>query len=257
MILDIAELAAGQLRDYDARTPGTMFAEEISLSEEQAYVIQSEVCRLREQRGETTVGYKIGCTSPVIQQQLGIDHPIFGRLFSTERHGSGAELSTNQFAGLAVEGELAVRLSEDVRSDCGDRDRFLSCVSSVFPVIELHNHVLRAAHRAASELIANNALHAGFVVPNVDLSLPSSDELSLRITLNGDLAAEVTYIRWQDAVVQAIADLSSLVASHGLSLRADHLVLTGSLAELIPIAVGTRVKVSTLNHGLATATFDC
>ena len=193
----------------------------------------------------------------LLHLQLGIDHPIFGRLFSNERHDSGVELSTNQFAGLAVEGELAVRLSEDVPSDCGDRDRFLGCVGSVFPVIELHNHVLRAVNRAAAELIANNALHAGFVVPNVDLSLPSSDDLSLHITLNGERAAEVTYVRWQEAVVQAIADLSSLLASHGLSLRAGHLVLTGSLAELIPIAAGTRVEVSTLNHGSATATFDC
>ena len=256
-MLDIAKLADRQLSDYDARRPGIMFAEGISLSEEQAYELQSEVCRLRELRGETVVGYKIGCTSSVIQQQLGIDHPVFGRLFSTERHGSGVELSIHQFAALAVEGELAIRLSKDVPRDCGDRDRLLGCVGSVFPVIELHNHVLRAANRGAAELVANNALHAGFVVPNLDLSLPSSDGLSLRIALNGDTVAEVACFRWQDTVVQAIADLSSLLASHGLSLRADHVVLTGSLAELIPIPNGTRVEVRAIEHGSVTATFDC
>ena len=142
-------------------------------------------------------------------------------------------------------------------SDCGDRDRILRCVSRVFPVIELHNHVLRSPNRAVSELIANNALHAGFVVPHLDLSLPLSDDLSLRITLNGDTAAEVTGFRWRDTVVEAIADLSSLLASHGLSLKADHFVLTGSLAELIPVSSETTVEVSTLNHGSVTATFDC
>ena len=71
MIRDISQLAARQLRDYDDRTPGTIFAEGLSFNEEQAYAVQSEVCRLREQRGETVAGYKIGCTSPIIQQQLG------------------------------------------------------------------------------------------------------------------------------------------------------------------------------------------
>ncbi len=46
MMLDIGHLAARQLRDYDALTPGTVFAEQLSLNEEQAYAIQSEVCRL-------------------------------------------------------------------------------------------------------------------------------------------------------------------------------------------------------------------
>ena len=98
MMLDISHLAARQLRDYDARTPGTVFAEQLSLGEEQAYAIQSEVCRLREQRGELVVGYKIGCTSPGIQQQLGIDHPVFGRLFDSERWPSGMSLPSRRAA---------------------------------------------------------------------------------------------------------------------------------------------------------------
>ena len=135
MNTDVAQFAVRQLCDYDARTPGTLFSEGNLLSEEQAYAIQAEVCRLREHRGETVVGYKIGCTSPVIQQQLGIDRPVFGRLFATECHESGVELQTSQFAGLAIEGELAVRLSEDVPSDCDDGERILRCVGSVSPVI--------------------------------------------------------------------------------------------------------------------------
>jgi outer membrane protein TolC len=52
--LDINQLAAQQLRDRDAGTPGTIFAEPISLTSEQAYAVASEVSRLREARGERT-----------------------------------------------------------------------------------------------------------------------------------------------------------------------------------------------------------
>jgi 2-keto-4-pentenoate hydratase len=252
---DLADLAARQLRDYDAHTPGTLFAEGGSLSEGQAYAIQSEVCRLREQRGETVIGYKIGCTSPVIQQQLGIDHPVFGRLFATERHESGVELPLKRFFNLAIEGELAVRLSKSVPSGHANRDQILRSVGSLFPVIELHNHVLRSPDQAAAELIANNALHAGFVAPRDEPGLPSSDELPLRISLNGEAIAEVKYSRWQDAVVNAITELGSLLPSHGLSLKAGHVLLTGSLAELIPASSGTSVEVTTSNLGSVAATF--
>jgi 2-keto-4-pentenoate hydratase len=66
-MLDVAQLATRQLRDYDARTPGTMFAEPFSLDVPGAYAIQSEVSRLREERGERLAGYKVGCTSPTIR----------------------------------------------------------------------------------------------------------------------------------------------------------------------------------------------
>jgi len=57
-MLDMTHLAARQLRDCDARTPGTMFAKQLSFSEEQAYALQSTICRLREQRGALVIGYK-------------------------------------------------------------------------------------------------------------------------------------------------------------------------------------------------------
>ena len=50
----------------------------------QAYALQAEITRLREQRGEQVIGYKVGCTSKPIQVQLGVDEPIFG---TAVRHG--------------------------------------------------------------------------------------------------------------------------------------------------------------------------
>lgn len=72
----LRRLAHRQLADYDARSPGSMFAEgDSSLSVEEAYRLQIEVARLRQERGEAITGYKIGCVSRTIQRQLGIDHP--------------------------------------------------------------------------------------------------------------------------------------------------------------------------------------
>ena len=98
------------LADYDARTPGRRACDPLKLGISEAYAVQTEIARLREERGERIIGYKVGCTSRLIQTQLGVSDPIFGRLFAEECHPSGSRLSAACFANLAVEGEMAVRL---------------------------------------------------------------------------------------------------------------------------------------------------
>lgn len=70
-------LAARQLADYRARTPGTFFSEEDRprLSLEDAYAVQGGVAALRGADGETVAGYKVGCTGPNVREQFGMDGP--------------------------------------------------------------------------------------------------------------------------------------------------------------------------------------
>src|SRR3954462_585341 len=70
MVVDLQELARRMLADFDARTPSQLFAEPLDLTTVQAYALQAEIARLRDERGETVIGYKVGCTSPAVQQQL-------------------------------------------------------------------------------------------------------------------------------------------------------------------------------------------
>ena len=88
----ISAWAARQLADYDARTPGSVFGDCVMLSVAEGYKLQSAVASLRCERGERIIGYKVGCTSPKIRGQLGIDHCVTGRLFDSEKHESGATL---------------------------------------------------------------------------------------------------------------------------------------------------------------------
>ena len=76
----IEQWASRQLADYDAHDPGTLFAEGVVLTVAEGYALQSAVAELRCRRGERVVGYKVGCTSPTIRAQLGIDNCITGRL---------------------------------------------------------------------------------------------------------------------------------------------------------------------------------
>src|ERR1700755_1162868 len=52
-------------------------------------------------------GYKIGCTSAVMQQYLGIPHPCAGGVFAKGVHPSGAALRHDDFVRARLECESA------------------------------------------------------------------------------------------------------------------------------------------------------
>jgi 2-keto-4-pentenoate hydratase len=111
-----------------------------------------------------------------------------GRLFETDTWESSAALASTRFANLAIEGELAVQLDRDLPVDVSEQE-LLDSIKSVFPVIELHNLVFRREAPSAEELIANNAVHAGFVYPKNLSSCSPLESGSLRIDINDVMAA--------------------------------------------------------------------
>ncbi|MCP5114559.1 MAG: hypothetical protein GY953_27340 [bacterium] len=225
-----------QLADYDARCPGRIFesgSEFLTLDE--AYRLQLEVVRLRRERGERVAGYKIGCVSEPVRRQMGIVHPVFGHVFAGEIHPSGAALDSSRFDHLHIEGEFALRLARNFDPAAARIEEF---VAAVFPVIELHNYVIRGGEPSAAELVANNAVHAGIVIGNQ----PSlqSDFLARGISVwrnREELgAAKVDVL----ATLRALADR---LAAYGIELIKDDIVLTGSPLPLYGAAPGDEFEV--------------
>ena len=80
-----------------------------------AYAIQTLLQGRLTAAGEgERAGYKIGCTSTVMQDYLGIPHPCAGRLYRGSVLASGASLGLAAFRHLGIELEIAVRLGRDL-----------------------------------------------------------------------------------------------------------------------------------------------
>ena len=194
------------------------------------------------------IGYKVGCTSPKIRELLGVNHCVTGRLYNSEQHASGAVLSRKGFANLAIEGELAVELSREPNEKEFSEVEIPACVARVFPVIELHNHVMRGGQPSAGELIANNAIHAGFVAGNG----VSRDEICGERSLDSSALSIFADDRLLDecagpAPVQTINSslkwLTEVVRDRGDRLSSGQIILTGSIPSLIPIAEDCGIRV--------------
>lgn len=235
--------ASRQLADYDARNPGTIFGEGAVLSVSDAYDLQSAVADLRCSRGERIIGYKIGCTSPKIREQFGINHCVTGRLYDTEKRSSGAEISRAKFAKLAIEGELAVELSHEPSVADFIESEIPACVARVFPVIELHNLVWRGGKPSAGELIANNAIHAGFVAGEGVRPEDAVAEASLEIFADDRLLDECAGPSLIGTIRTSLQWLMGIVRDRGERLRAGQIILTGSIPSLIPINENCRIRV--------------
>ena len=60
------------------------------------------------------VGHKIGCTTPVMQAFVNINHPATGRVFSTTVMHKHGHVPRSGFVKIGIECEVAVRLSKDL-----------------------------------------------------------------------------------------------------------------------------------------------
>jgi len=72
--------------------------------EKEAYAIQDELHRQFSGNGfGKRIGYKIGCTTSVMQSYMSIDHPCVGGILEEHKHYSPVSLDYNGFKAPGVE----------------------------------------------------------------------------------------------------------------------------------------------------------
>jgi 2-keto-4-pentenoate hydratase len=228
-------LAARQWFDYRQCSPGTYFGEgRPALTVDSAYAVQAEVARLRCDAGDAVAGYKVGCIGPAVVEQFGVSGPIHARLFRSELHLSEATLPYRAYANLAIEGEMAVRIGSD------------GAIAAAFPVIELHHFIFRASPKSLAELIANNGINAGAVVPGDSTATPLAHWRAagtLAVAVNGRTIDSGGLWAMAGGAVEAVNWLREDLGQHGIALADGDLVLTGTPLGLHPVHPGDRVTV--------------
>ncbi len=244
-------LAKQWLADYDAGKPRTIFSE-VDLNVwrvEDAYAFQEAVRRLREERGDGWIGYKIGCIHPGLQAQFGLSQPVHANLWESERRPSGCALERNQFLNLAIEGEFAVTFGKDLSLAEPSTGEIVAALDRVFPVIELHHYFFSRGKPSRQELIASNALHAGVVAASQSAGIPPArffaEPHSLSVEIN---TALVETTRTDSTPLSPMNSLQWLIrelARNQISITAGTMILTGAMGRLIPITEPGRVRVFT------------
>jgi 2-keto-4-pentenoate hydratase len=232
----LKNLAARQWRDYQWGTPGTAFADpELTLTLDEAYKVQMEFAGLRRAAGDAIAGYKVGCIGPGVVEQFGMSGPIHARLFRSEIRSSGETLRHLSYANPAIEGEMALRIGTD------------GSITAAFPVIELHQFVFRAPRKTLAELVANNGINAGAVIPR-DLETTSLEDWAnartLSVAINGATVDAGSLWAMAGGAAEAVDWLRGNLDRFGEALKPGDLVLAGTPLGLHPVYAGDHVVVS-------------
>jgi 2-keto-4-pentenoate hydratase len=235
MTSEIQALADRQWHDYRTRQPGTCFADPgFALDLSDAYALQDAVAALRVSAGDQLIGYKVGCTGAGTVQQFGMEGPIRGCLFGSEVRQHRCAVTGNEFANLAIEGEMAVRIGAD------------GMIAAAFPVIELHHFVFRGTRKTLPELIANNGLNGGFVLPSEAWHLSreyTEQPGALSIWINDRLIASGALWPMQGGVSASLGWLREHLAKKNQALLPGQIVLAGTPLGLYPVRAGDRIVV--------------
>ena len=253
---DLEFFAIKTLDDYDSKNPSLIFKDKIDITNEEALIIQSNVARLREKRGEEIIGYKIGCISKDTQKKMGFIQPACGYLWKSELYASSIELNKKDYTNPAMEAEFGVILNRDIKPELSSFDYILESIEGIYPLIEIHNLVFHGNEPYGAELLANNAIHAGVVLGS-ETKLPSDKtKTDLKLIYDKEVMDTWDDKRWP---VDMLSEVNWLVKEQAKSnnyLKKGDLILTGAYGFPIPIKDKKLIEVTSSAFGGVKAIFN-
>ncbi len=216
---------------------------------EDAYAIQDQLRRLLATRGlGDPVGWKIGCTTPVMQAYLSIPHPCAGTLYRATLYDGRAVLRAANFFRLGLECEIAVRLSADIpaRPGAHSPDSVAAAVGGVMASVEIVDHRFRDFDIASTaSLVADDFFSVGCVLGAARPleALGDLSALSGCFSINGappDQEGKGAAILGHP--LNALAWLADHLAARGTGLKAGEAVTLGSVVKTIYPRAGSSIE---------------
>ncbi|MGW8887425.1 2-keto-4-pentenoate hydratase [Streptomyces sp. NPDC055749] len=234
--------AAELLRSAElGRTPVAPLVESYpGIGTEDAYEIQLLGIRRRLDAGAMVNGHKVGLSSPVMQQMMGVDEPDYGHLLDDMQLYEDRPVPVARYCAPRIEVEVGFVLGDDLPGEgCTEAD-VLAATERVVPALELIDSRIADWRISIADTIADNASSAGYVIGEGR----DPRELDLRTiaatlrTGEGDLLASGRSNAVLGDPATSVAWLARTVARFGVPLKKGHVVLPGSCTRAVDVAAG-------------------
>jgi 2-oxo-3-hexenedioate decarboxylase len=235
MTSELQALADRQWRDYRGREPGTCFSDlGFTLDLARAYELQDAVTALRISAGDRFVGYKVGCTG---------QGPCSSSAWRDRSAAASSKVKCGDIGRRWISMTSQVWRSK-ARWPCGWGQMARSRLSS--PSSSCTTSSSGGSGRTLGELVANNGLNGGFVLP-LEGWLSSQDYVERRgvlsIRINGRLIASGELWPLPGGVRASLEWLRNHLAEAGLALLPGQIVLASTPLGLYPVLSGDHVAV--------------
>lgn len=228
-----------------------------------AYEIQLINIRRKIAAGARVRGHKVGLSSPVMQQMMGVDEPDYGHLLDAMVLAEDAPIPAAGYCYPRIEVEIGYVLGSALPgADCTEAD-VLAATEYIVPSLELIDSRVRDWRIKLADTIADNASSAGVILgqarrtpaelavrgvdlANIEAVLWSGDQEVARGNTSAVLGNPTACVAW----------LARKVADFGVKLEAGHLILPGSCTRAIDARPGSAFRAEFAGLGTVTASFE-
>ena len=228
-----------------------------------AYEIQLINIRRRLAAGARVRGHKVGLSSPVMQQMMGVDEPDYGHLLDTMVLSQDAPIPADRYCYPRIEVEIGYVLGSSLPGEgCTEAD-VLAATEYVVPSLELIDSRIRDWRIKLADTIADNASSAGVILGEArrtpaDLEAAGVDLANIDAVL---YAGETEIASGNTSAVlgnptACVAWLARKVADFGVKLEAGHLIIPGSCTRAIDARPGDTFRAEFAGLGTVTASFE-
>lgn len=233
------------LRGGHTVTPLTDRESDIQI--EDAYHISLRMVNRRvEDDGEQIIGKKIGVTSKPVQEMLGVFQPDFGFLTDAMVYPDAAEIPVaGNLIAPKAEGEIAFRLNKDLVGPGVTEADVLDATETIIPCFEIVDSRIEDWKIKIQDTVADNASCGVYVLSETEVDPRDYDlpNLKMKIYKNGEFHSEGLGSAVQGNPLTAVAWLANTLGEFGIPFKAGEVILSGSLAPLIPVVPGDEMSL--------------
>jgi 2-oxopent-4-enoate/cis-2-oxohex-4-enoate hydratase len=211
-----------------------------------AYHVQQRMIARRLEKGERVVGKKIGVTSKAVMSMLNVHQPDFGYLLSGMIFNEGEAIPRDSLIQPKAEGEIAFVLKHDLLGPGISNADVLRATEGVMACFEIVDSRIKDWKIKIQDTVADNASCGVFVLGDTLVDPRAVDLTTCGMVLekNGEIVGLGAGAAALGSPVNAVAWLANTMGRLGIPLKAGEVILSGSLAALIPVVAGDSLRVS-------------
>ncbi|BDB70752.1 2-oxopent-4-enoate hydratase [Comamonas thiooxydans] len=211
-----------------------------------AYAVQQHMLARRIAAGERVVGKKIGVTSKAVMDMLGVFQPDFGWLTDGMVFNEGEAVPASSLIQPKAEGEIAFLLKKTLQGPGVTAADVLAATEGVMACFEIVDSRIRDWKIKIQDTVADNASCGVFVLGDRLVDPRDVDLATCGMVLekNGEIVATGAGAAALGHPANAVAWLANTLGAHGIALEAGEVVLSGSLAAMVPVKAGDNLRVT-------------
>jgi len=211
-----------------------------------AYAIQQRMMKRRLDAGEKVVGKKIGVTSKAVMNMLGVFQPDFGWLTDAMVYNEGEAIEAKTLIQPKAEGEIAFVLKKTLKGPGVSAADVLAATEGVMACFEIVDSRIQDWKIKIQDTVADNASCGVYVLGDRLVDVRDVDLATCGMVLekNGEIVATGAGAAALGHPANAVAWLANTLGAHGIALEAGEVVLSGSLAIMVPVQAGDNLRVS-------------